>query len=179
MLSYYGALLSAIATTGALVMTITFTRKQIQRDSFLERKHSKWEKVENIIMQALLNISPLKMQNAERLDGSLINNIHVIILNLQSYALVSKTSLDTIKCLLTPEEYKQIADYVNEISSSIMEFCEIESEMEKEYTNLQIDAVANNGIIDNSKLMLHLDKTNEISKRFLLHIMDTIKGFLI
>lgn len=164
-LSYYGSLLGAIATTGALVMTIAFTRKQIQRHVFLERKHSKWEKVENIITQALLDISPLKMQNTEKLDGALINNIHVIISNLQSYALVSKISLDTIKCLLTPEEYRQIATYVDEISRSIMEFCKIESELEKEYTDLQIAAVSSNGVIDNSKLMLHLNKTNEIVKK--------------
>ena len=164
-LSYYGSLLGAIATTGALVMTIAFTRRQILRNRFLEQKYSKWEKVENLITRTLLDISPLKMQNTERLDGSLINNIHTIISNLQSYALISKTSLDTIKCLLTPEEYKQIATYVDEISRSIMEFCEIESELEKEYTNLQIAAVTNKGVIDNSKLILHLDKTNEIVKK--------------
>ena len=44
-LSYYGSLLGSVSTLLALVITIIFTKKQIQRDRFLELNRTKWEKV--------------------------------------------------------------------------------------------------------------------------------------
>lgn len=164
MLSYYGTLLGATATILTLACTISFTRKQIQRERFLERNRSKWEMVESIIMQALLDISPLKMCS---FDNS--GNANVMIQNrisgLQSYAATAKTSLDRIKCYINPDEYKQIADYVAEISCAIMQFCKIEDELAKEYMTLQTIAINNNGTIPNEEKVLHFARTNEIMEK--------------
>ncbi len=51
-LSYYGTLLGSISTIVALAITISFTRKQIQRDRFLERNREKWGKVDAVITRA-------------------------------------------------------------------------------------------------------------------------------
>lgn len=163
-LSYYGTLLGATVAILTLAFTISFTRKQIQRERFLERNRSKWETVESIIMQALLDISPLKMCS---FDNS--GNANVMIQNrisrLQSYAATAKTSLDRIKCYINSNEYKQIAAYVTEISCAIMQFCEIEDELAKEYMALQTIAINNDGTIPNEETVLHFARTNEIMEK--------------
>ena len=58
-LSYYGSLLGSVSTILALVITIIFTKKQIQRDRFLELNRTKWEKVDLSVTQMLIDISPL------------------------------------------------------------------------------------------------------------------------
>ena len=40
-LSYYGTILGACVTVGALIVTIIFTKKQIQRDSFIKNQEEK------------------------------------------------------------------------------------------------------------------------------------------
>ena len=79
MLNYYSAVLGGGATIIALAYTIAFTRMQLRRDRFLATSHTKWEKIESIVSQALLDISPLKMRDTSKLDGSLNQNIHTII----------------------------------------------------------------------------------------------------
>ena len=162
-LSYYGTLLAAIVTILTLVFTILFTRKQIQRERFLERNRLKWETVEAIIMQALLDISPLNLRGSENMDDP-IEMIHNRISRLQSYAITAKTSLDKIKCHINPDEYKQVGEYVAEIACAIMQFCEIESKLEKEYMALQTIAVNNKGVIPNEEIIFHLGKSEEIVK---------------
>lgn len=164
MLSYYGTLLGATVAILTLAYTISFTRKQIQRERFLERNRTKWETVESIIMQTLLDISPLKMCS---FDNS--GDANVIIQNrisgLQSYAATAKTSLDRIKCYINPDEYKQIADYAKELSCAIMQFCEIEDELAKEYMTLQTTAINNDGAISKEETILHFARTEEIVKK--------------
>ena len=81
-LSYYGSLLGSVSTILALVITIIFTKKQIQRDRFLELNRTKWEKVDLSVTQMLIDISPLKMCNFKALNGSITENLHIIISNL-------------------------------------------------------------------------------------------------
>ena len=84
-LSYYGSLLGSVSTILALVITIIFTKKQIQRDRFLELNRTKWEKVDLSVTQMLIDISPLKMCNFKALNGSITENLHIIISNLLQY----------------------------------------------------------------------------------------------
>lgn len=41
-LGYYGAILGSIIAVATLAITIIFTKKQIQRDSFLKNENEKW-----------------------------------------------------------------------------------------------------------------------------------------
>ena len=164
MLAYYGAVLGGGATILALVYTIAFTRKQLQRDHFLEKSYTRWEKVDSIISQALLDISPLQMRDTSKGDDSPIQKIHTIICNLQSYALTAKTSLDTVKCYVNPDEYDKIAPYINELCCAIGNFCTIENELEQIYTNLQQSAIQNNGTIPNEMLKSSLNTADQLFK---------------
>lgn len=166
-LSYYGALLSGIITVGILAATIRFTRKQLQRERFLERSRIRWGKVESIITQSLIDISPLNMHGNCEIDmkNSIIVNIHIIISTLQSYAAKAKTSLDMIKCYVNPTEYTQISDYMEELNNAIKQFCSIESELESQYMALQAFGVTHDGKIPDAMLIIFLNQANEITKK--------------
>jgi len=166
-LTYYGTILGATATIAALLGTIVFTQKQIQRNQFLERSHMKWKKVESIITQTLIDISPLRMYGNWELDtnNSPIANIHAFISTLQSYAATAKTSLDMIKCYINPTEHEEIADYVKELNSAIKQFCQIESELENQYMILQNLGIMNNGQIPDAAFFFCISQTNEINKK--------------
>lgn len=56
MLGYYGTILGAIITVVTLVATITFTKKQIQRENFLKNESEKWSKLKSIFLDILSNI---------------------------------------------------------------------------------------------------------------------------
>lgn len=166
-LAYFGTLLVTMTTVVTLVSTIQFTRKQIQHNQFLEKNRTKWEKVESIITQALVDVSPLKIKSAYEIDISNINIAmnadkpyplfivnYTIILRLQSYATTAKTSLDMISCYINPVEHEQIANYVKELHNAINQFCAIEYELEQQYINMQMIGTINNGKIPNDLLLI-------------------------
>lgn len=164
-LSYYGSLLGSVSTILALVITIIFTKKQIQRDRFLELNLTKWEKVDLSVTQMLIDISPLKMCNFKALNGSITENLHIIISNLLQYEATAKTSLNNIKFYINPIEYRKIEVLIEEIYNSIMHFCKIGDELLDEYLTLQTLALEHGGTIPNEELLKHLDRATEINKR--------------
>lgn len=188
-LGYYGTLLATTTTVVALVGTIQFTRKQIQHDQFLEENRTKWEKVESIIIQALVDISPLKIKSAYEIDisnidmdvdkpySSLIVN-YTIILRLQSYATTAKTSLDMISCYISPVEHEQITDYVRELHSAINQFCAIEYELEMQYINMQMIRTTNNGKIPNDLLLICYSQISKIQKKIPIAHDETYQQLL-
>ena len=52
-LAYYGTILGALVAVATVVVTILFTYKQIQRDSFVKSENEKWAKIEEIFAMAL------------------------------------------------------------------------------------------------------------------------------
>ena len=71
-LSYYGTILGAITTIGALVVTISFTRKQVERENFIKNESEKWSKIEAVFIRALDDINPMR---------PLMTNVHKGLLN--------------------------------------------------------------------------------------------------
>lgn len=61
MLGYYGTILGAVATIGALAGTIWFTKKQVQRESYLHREKERWNQIESMFSYILDIINPLKV----------------------------------------------------------------------------------------------------------------------
>jgi uncharacterized membrane protein len=59
-LSYYGTILGALVAVATVVVTILFTYKQIQCDSYLRRENEKWFDVESVFSNALntINLMP-------------------------------------------------------------------------------------------------------------------------
>lgn len=56
-LAYYGTILGALVAVATVVVTILFTYKQIQRDSYLRRENEKWFDVESVFSNALNTIN--------------------------------------------------------------------------------------------------------------------------
>lgn len=64
-LSYYGTVIStlieAAVTVLTIVFTISFNRKQIQRETYLKAEQEKYGKIESLIAQALERINPKRI----------------------------------------------------------------------------------------------------------------------
>ncbi len=163
-LSYYGTLLGSISTIVALAITISFTRKQIQRERFLERNREKWGKVDAVITQALNDISPLNLRATGNMDTPNAM-IHNRLSSLQAYMILAKTSLNMVKSHINPVEYEQIKDYIDKMSEAIDHFCVIAHELEIEYMALQDLAIRNGGQVPPAELSYHLGRTDEIIKK--------------
>ena len=164
-LSYYGTVLGAVVTIIALIYTILFTRRQLQRDSFLERSRTKWEQIDAVITQALIDISPLKLINMAKLDGSITDNLRTIVLGLQKYGLTAATSLNMVKCYIDPHDYEKIGWYIEELQKAIQQFRSIEEDLLNEYMTLHTLALKGDGHIPDDQLLKHLDRATEINKR--------------
>lgn len=163
-LSFYGTILGSTITIIALIVTLISTRKQIQRERFLERNQIKWEKVESIITQALINISPLQMQESLGGNAEISTMVYVstVISRLQSYAAKAKSSLDLIYCYVDPTQDYYISDYLNDLNDAIKQFCEIETQLERQYTYLQSAGATHHGVIPDSAILLCLQGNREI-----------------
>ena len=166
-LSFYSNVLGSTITVAVLAVTIAFTKKQIQRERFLERNRAKWENVESIITQALIDISPLRMQNITEVNSndSLLANILTSIYHLQTYTNTAKTSLDMVKCYVNPAEYEQISSYLQTLTAAIVEFCAIASELQSQYMILQNIAIVNKGKIPDEAVLICINNTNNIIKK--------------
>lgn len=66
-LSYYGTILGSLVAVATVVVTILFTYKQIQRDSYLRRENEKWFDVESVFSNALntINLMPPLIETME------------------------------------------------------------------------------------------------------------------
>ena len=69
-LAYYGTILGALVAVATVVVTILFTYKQIQRDSYLRRENEKWFDVESVFSNALntINLMPPLIETMD-IDG--------------------------------------------------------------------------------------------------------------
>ena len=144
MLSYYGTLLGAVTTVAALVVTIAFTKKQIQHDRFLEHNYAKWEKIESIITKVLLDISPLKINDYGKLTGKVnIETLFTMLIHLQAYEVTVKTSLDAMKCHISPHDYVEIAALEEQLVECTTQFCEIAHKLKVSTRNLMTVAAQN------------------------------------
>ena len=69
MLGYYGTLLGAFVGIVTLVMTIWFTRCQIQREGYLQTEKEKWERIEATCNEYIKILDPMEiLDNIEMVD---------------------------------------------------------------------------------------------------------------
>ncbi len=120
MLGYYGTILGAIITVVTLVATITFTKKQIQRESFLETESEKWSKLKSIFLDILANINPM-VTLKEVMDNGFINPTKAINI-LQRYQMNCKTSTDLLNAYLNMNDYPKVKHLIDGIAEMAEEF---------------------------------------------------------
>lgn len=112
-LDYYGTILGAAVTVGALIITILFTRKQIERDAYLKSQREKWDTVHQIVMDAIEKNNPMRLFAVTIRFGD--GDLPRCIRELHEFFVDAKESLDKIKCFISPEDYSKIEALVSEI----------------------------------------------------------------
>ena len=60
-LGYYGTILGSVIAVISIIVTIAFTKKQIQRESFLKNEDEKWKRLREIFLQILNDINPMRV----------------------------------------------------------------------------------------------------------------------
>ena len=136
MLGYYGTVLGSIITVATLVATITFTKKQIQRESFLKAQSEKWSKLKSIFLEILSNINPM-VTLKEVMDNGFIDPTKAIHI-LQRYQMNCKTSTDLLNAYLNMNDYPKVRHLIDGIAEMAEEFVDISSGEIEQYSNFRI-----------------------------------------
>lgn len=114
-LSYYGTVLGATATATAMVTTITFTRKQIDRESYLKTENEKWAKIESVFADALNSINPM-LPLIGTMDTGL-NDPSTAITTIQKYQISCKLATDQLNAYLSTTDYPKVKELIDAIYS--------------------------------------------------------------
>ena len=136
MLGYYGVILGAIITVVTLVATITFTKKQIQRESFLKAESEKWSKLKSIFLDILANINPI-VTLKDVMENGFVDPSKTITI-LQRYQVDCKTSTDLLNAHLNMNDYPKVKHLIEGISKIAEEFVDISSGEIEQYSDFRI-----------------------------------------
>lgn len=136
MLGYYGVILGAIITVLTLIATITFTKKQIQRESFLKTESEKWSKLKSIFLDILSNINPM-VTLKDVMDNGFIDPTKAIHI-LQRYQMNCKTSTDLLNAYLNMNDYPAVKHLIDGISEMAEEFVVISAGEIEQYSDFRI-----------------------------------------
>ncbi len=122
-LSYYGTILGVLAAAATIAVTISFTQKQIQRESVLKTETEKWAKIEEIFATALDTINPIRPL-FETMDVG-ITNPTTAIMTYQKYQMRCKTTMDRLIAFLGGADYPKVKELIDSVNKSTEEFSQI------------------------------------------------------
>lgn len=122
-LSYYGTVLGALVAAATIAVTIIFTRKQLQRESFLKSETEKWSNIERIIASTLDVTNPIRPL-FETMDTGM-TDARAAITFYQKYQMYCKTAMDRLIALLSSADYPKVKELLERISQSAEEFIRI------------------------------------------------------
>lgn len=130
-LAYYGSVISAVigATVAALTLaaTILFNRKQIQREAYLKGEREKWEKIENMVAQALERINPKRilLVSTEALAEDNKNYPNSALSAVQKYQFDCRVAMDHLYSYIGSAEYSQVESLLGAMQDAAKEFYNI------------------------------------------------------
>ena len=110
----------AVAT---VVVTILFTYRQIQRDSYLRRENEKWFDVESVFSNALntINLMPPLIETMD-IDGI---EPKEAIKQIQRYQVNANICLDQILTSLDSADYRKVRTLSNSMERAREKFCQV------------------------------------------------------
>ena len=133
-LAYYGTILGACVTVGALIITIIFTKKQIQRDSFIKNQEEKWNRIEALVSSCLERIHPTRISEIiSKVDSSKFSNT---ITELHLFSFQAKTALDSLFGYISADDYKKLEPLLTSIQTAADEYCEVVTKLSAQYQKL-------------------------------------------
>ncbi len=136
MLGYYGVILGASITVATLVVTIKFTKKQIERESFLRTENEKWDKLKSVFLDILENINPMVTLKDVMDNGFVDPNKAITVL--ERYQVNCKTSTDVLNAYVNIDDYPKVKHLVDAIAGISEELVNISSVEVEQYSNFRL-----------------------------------------
>lgn len=134
-LSYYGTILGAFIAVATLALTILFTRKQIQRETYLHNANEHWSKIDEIFVTILNNINPTKPVKATIQKGQ--GNAAEAIAVFQKYQMFCQTATDKLILYLNGSDYLKVKKLIEHITTASNQYFQIAEEEVAMYCNLR------------------------------------------
>lgn len=135
-LGYYGTILGSIIAVTTLAVTIIFTKKQLQRETFLKNESAKWDKLRDVFLQILDNINPMKTFK-DVFDNGFIDPSEAINI-LQKYQLSCKLANDQLIANINKEDEPKFHKLISDIVVIAEGFIEIVQKEIDQYSDLRI-----------------------------------------
>lgn len=137
-LSYYGTVISSAIAVATIAVTISFNRKQIQRESYLKSENDKWKAIESEIVNVLDRINPQRVF-AVGIDRPSASNdaFSYILSSLQKYQMDCRTAADKLIALLSSEDYPRVEALFTQIQQASDIFFNICDEEHKIYGKIR------------------------------------------
>lgn len=135
-LGYYGTILGSVIAVISIIVTIAFTKKQIQRDSFLKNENEKWNKLKAIFLQILNNINPTRVLK-DVMDNGFTDPTKAINL-LQRYQMDCKMANDLLNAHLNMRDYPKFKKLIDGIATAAEEFVDISQKEIDQYSDFRI-----------------------------------------
>lgn len=136
-LSYYGTVVGAVIAVATIAITISFNRKQIQRDSYLKSEYEKWSKIELEIRGVVEKINPQRVFTVGMDCQSAPNdNYGFILSSIQKYQMDCQITSDKLIAVLSFEDYPRVDDIYVQIREIANVLFKISDEVRKTYQKL-------------------------------------------
>lgn len=145
-LSFYGTVVGAVIAVATIAITISFNRKQIQRDSYLKNETDRWTKIEEEVAKALDKINPQRVMlvSAESLTRSVEERPYFAASAIQRYQMNCRVAMDQVNLYLTPVDYTKLKPLLDEILTVSEELFKIAQQENEMYT--QIPKIMGRGV---------------------------------
>ena len=135
-LGYYGTILGSVIAVISIIVTIAFTKKQIQRDSFLKNENEKWDRLKSIFLQTLSDINPMRILK-DVMDNGFTDPTKAITL-LQRYQLDCKIANDLLNAHLNMNDYPKFKELIDSIATTAEVFVDISQKEIDQYSDFQL-----------------------------------------
>lgn len=135
-LGYYGTILGSIIAVTTLAVTIIFTKKQLQRETFLKNESAKWDNLKEVFLQILNNINPMNTFK-DVFDNGFTNPSEAINI-LQRYQLSCKLANDQLIANINKADEPKFHELISDIVVVAEAFVEIIQKEINQYSDLRI-----------------------------------------
>lgn len=132
-LSYYGTVLGSAVAVAVLAETIHFTRKKIQRETYLKTEKEKWVNLDRIISDTLVELNPVPVFQAAPNIGS--SDTYNAISVFYDYMRKCNTSTDIISVYLSVEDMPTIENLTFKIKEASIVYFKIAKSATDTYKN--------------------------------------------
>lgn len=135
-LGYYGTILGSVIAVISIIVTIAFTKKQIQRDSFLKNENEKWDRLQSIFLKTLSDINPMRILK-DVMDNGFTDPTKAITL-LQRYQLDCKIANDLLNAHLNMNDYPKFKELIDSIATTAEVFVDISQKEIDQYSDFRL-----------------------------------------